>query len=89
MKWDDKFYKLIHKQVIRKVNRMRLKHHMTLNTICSVLLMEFDPMKPKKNSLIAKKKKNQCRAIRHEFEPVGPTLFKNSLGVGWGLLPTL
>ena len=33
-------------------------------------------------------KKNQCRAIRREFELVGPTLLKNSLGAGWGLLAT-
>ena len=32
---------------------------------------------------------NQRRAIRREFEPVGPTLLKNPLGAGWGLLPTL
>ena len=31
----------------------------------------------------------QCRAIRREFEHVGPTLLKNLLGAGWGLLPTL
>ena len=32
---------------------------------------------------------NQHQAIWCEFEPVGPTLFKNPLGAGWGLLPTL
>ena len=32
---------------------------------------------------------NQRRAIRHEFESVGPTLLKNPLGAGWGILPTL
>jgi len=36
-----------------------------------------------------KGKKNQRRVIRHEFEPVGPTMLKNPLGAGWGLLPTL
>ena len=30
-----------------------------------------------------KEKKNQCQAIRHVFEPVGPTLFKNPLGAWW------
>ena len=32
---------------------------------------------------------NQCPAIWHEFELVGPTMFKNYLGARWGLLPTL
>ena len=32
---------------------------------------------------------NQHRAIRREFESVGPTLLKNPLGAGWRLLPTL
>ena len=27
--------------------------------------------------------------MQREFEPVGPIMFKNPLGVGWGLLPTL
>ena len=31
----------------------------------------------------------QCPAIRREFETVGPTLLKNPLGVGWGVMPTL
>ena len=31
----------------------------------------------------------QCCAIRCEFELVGPILFKDSLGVRWGLLLTL
>ena len=31
----------------------------------------------------------QRRAIRREFEPVGPTLLKDTLGAGWGLLPIL
>jgi hypothetical protein len=35
------------------------------------------------------KKENQCRAIQHEFEPVGCTMLKNPLVAGWGLLPTL
>ena len=30
----------------------------------------------------------QCRAIRREFERVGPTLLKDFLGARWGLLPT-
>ena len=34
-------------------------------------------------------KKNQRRAIRREFEPIGPTMLKNPLDAGWGLLPTL
>ena len=32
---------------------------------------------------------NHHRAIRREFEPVGPTLLKSPLRAGWGLLPTL
>ena len=32
---------------------------------------------------ILKKMKNQCWAIRREFWHVGPTLFKNALGVGF------
>ena len=32
---------------------------------------------------------NQCWVIRREFESIGPTLFKNCLGAGWGLLPAL
>ena len=32
---------------------------------------------------------NQRWAIRHEFEPVGPTLLTHPLGAVWGLLPTL
>jgi hypothetical protein len=36
-----------------------------------------------------KKKKNQRRAIWHEFESIGPTLLKKPLGAGWGLLLTL
>ena len=28
-------------------------------------------------------------SLRHEFESIGPTLFRNPLGAGWGLLPTL
>ena len=31
----------------------------------------------------------QRRAIRRNFELVGPTLLKDPLGAGWGLLPTL
>ena len=31
----------------------------------------------------------QRRAIRHEFESVGPTLFEDFLAGAWGLLPTL
>jgi hypothetical protein len=34
------------------------------------------------------RKKVQRWAIQCEFEHVGPTLFKNVVGVGWGLLPT-
>ena len=33
-----------------------------------------------------KRKKNQRWAIQREFELVGPTLLKNPLDVGWGLL---
>ena len=39
--------------------------------------------------LYIKEKKNYHRAIQREFEPVGPTMLKNLIGVGWGLLPTL
>jgi len=35
------------------------------------------------------RKKNQLWAIRCEFELVGPIMFKNPFGAGWGLLPTL
>ena len=35
------------------------------------------------------KNKNQRRAIRREFEPVGPIMLKNPLSAGWDLLPTL
>ena len=37
------------------------------------------------NTCYIKEKKHQRRAIRHEFEPVGPTLFKNPLDAWWGL----
>ena len=33
-----------------------------------------------------KEKKNQRRAIRREFEAVGPTLLNNPFGARWGLL---
>jgi hypothetical protein len=41
------------------------------------------------HQVIKEEKKNQRRAIRCEFEHVGPTMFKNPLDAGWGLLPTL
>ena len=40
-------------------------------------------------ALVGNKINIQRRAIQSDFEPVGPTLRKNPLGVGWGLLPTL
>ena len=36
-----------------------------------------------------KKKENQRHTIQREFEHVGPTLLKNPLGAGWGVVPTL
>ena len=38
---------------------------------------------------VIKEKKNQRHEIRREFEPIGPTMLKNLIGAGWGLLPTL
>ena len=35
------------------------------------------------------KKKNQCEAIRRDFEATGLTLLNNPLDVGWSLVPTL
>ena len=32
---------------------------------------------------------NQWQAIRREFDLVAPTVLKNPLVIGWGLLPTL
>jgi hypothetical protein len=38
------------------------------------------------NQLPKKQRNNQYRAIQREFEPIGPTLLKNPLGAGWGLI---
>ena len=41
--------------------------------------------RPRRNE----EKESKLWAIRRRFESVGPTLRKNPLGAGWGLLPTL
>ena len=44
---------------------------------------------PEKAGNKTKQKQNQCQAIRHEFEPIDPTMLKNPLDARWRLLPIL
>ena len=49
---------------------------------------DIDKLKvaPHYNPSEEKENKKQHRAIWHEFEPIGPTMLKNPLGVGWELI---
>ena len=79
-------YKVLKSIVLRYI----LLIHQT-NMVCEVLVSfsSVDCEYHIKKEIPIKEKKNQHQAIWREFEFVGRTLFKNPLGAGWSLLPTL